>query len=824
MNRNWLWSLTVALFFMVAFDIQAQNKPGKPAKKPEPQNTEKEPAEEAEHEKVKGILAFLEYVLNTLGSSQTPAREKDILITESYSKIFRDSKVQIEDDLDAQRSVITNKDVIAYLKDVDFFFKDVRFEFLVNDIQRSTLTNGDMFYKVSLTRNLTGTTSEGDTVNNTIPRFIEINYDPESQDLKIASIYTKGFDEKEALTSWWAELSYEWQSVFKRKLSLADSVTFSDIKAVTVIEDLDLNNNSYILNIEPLAQLLNLKLLDISHTNITDLSPIRNLTELVELNISHTNVEDLSPLRYAQKLQRLNVSHTPVTDISVLERMKGLQNLQIGYTSVTDFSPVGQLPRLIHLDLQGSAIADLSPVQHLTELMELNLAGTSFLDPDPLKGLKNLNTLNVDSTGITNLNALSGLESLKVLYANYTEIIDLQPLKGLPQLEKVYCDQTPITKDKANEFMAMNPHVLVIFDSKDLEAWWRSLPDEWQEILRNAAQTSLHPSKEELARITNLDSINLTGKSYITDLEPLRRLQKLKAIAVANTGIQDLAPLEDHRDIRYLDISETAVNDITLVSHFSKLKIFKADRGIFQYIDFLYNMPALEKIYGDYTVIDDEFTKLLLEKNPDCLVVYKTIKLMAWWDSLPDAWKKVFQDQMYPAVLPTRENLHKLVERQSLQFKDVNVADVSPLTEFINLKKLSFSATAITEIPSLTNLRSLKVLQATNGPLQKIESLSQYNNLEDVEISNTAVEDLSPIGNLHQLKTINCSGTQVKKLDPLKNLQRLEHVDCSNTLVRQLDPVMQLPLKSLKCYNTRISAKEVQGFKKEKPECEVIYY
>ena len=120
-------------------------------------------------------------MLNTLGNVNTSSRDKDVLITESYSKIFRDGKVQVEDDLDEEREVITNKDVVAYLKDVDFFYKEAKFEFLVEDIKGSTLANGQLFYKVSTRRNLTGITSDGKTVTNTIPRFIEINYNPDDR-------------------------------------------------------------------------------------------------------------------------------------------------------------------------------------------------------------------------------------------------------------------------------------------------------------------------------------------------------------------------------------------------------------------------------------------------------------------------------------------------------------------------------------------------------------------------------------------------------------------------------------------------------------------
>src|SRR6187402_711769 len=163
-----------------------------------------------QHEQeVRDIVKFLEYILNTLGGSESSARDKDVLVTESYTKIFRDGKVQVEDDLVEKRNVITNKDVQAYLKDVDFFFQDVKFEFDIESIQGKVNANQTLFYKVSLKRNIKGTTIEGKTINNTIPRFIEVNYDPKAQDLKIVSIYTHTFNEKAALMNWWKQLSLE---------------------------------------------------------------------------------------------------------------------------------------------------------------------------------------------------------------------------------------------------------------------------------------------------------------------------------------------------------------------------------------------------------------------------------------------------------------------------------------------------------------------------------------------------------------------------------------------------------------------------------------
>ena len=837
MKRNRPWLITATLLFLLALNAPAQAPKGqKTVKKTTEQKSTKKPVVKKapavkqtdavqDEKKVREIVAFLEFVLNTLGSSGTPTRDKEVLITDSYSKIFRDSKVQIEDDLDEEREVITNKDVVAYLKDVDFFFNEVRFEFTIEEIKSGVNASGKIFYKVSLKRNLKGTTTDGKSVNNTRPRFIEVNYNPEDQDLKIASIYTNEFNEKDVLTHWWKQLSFEWQSIFRKKLKLtADSLALGDIKNIAAITELDLSGNTFIQTLEPLGQLTNLRSLNLSRATVTDLAPIRNLTELVDVDISHTNILDLSPFKYSDKLEKLKVDHTEVSDISIIQKMPLLHYLDASATPVTDFTPIATTPELLQLNLEGTAIYDLSPLGNLAQLTELNISSTSIKDVSSLKGLTALGTLDLDSTRIANIEPLGGLEKLKVLHANHTLISDLKPLQKLPQLEKIYCDQTPITREVADAFMAANPKVLVVFDSRDLKVWWDTLTPEWQVVLGKAASIGAAPSKEELAKVTSVDSINLGENGHMYNLEPLRKLQKLQVIIANKTSIKDLSPLQDHTGIRYLDISNTEVSDLSVVSRFTKLNVLRADKTKIENLDPLNGLKGLEKLYVDQTPIHDIIVQEFLLKNSTCLVVHKTIHLNRWWSMISPEWKEVFRKQMAPDTSATRENLHKLVERESLQFKEAPVRDLSALSEFLRLKELDFSGTSITDISLPPNISSLKSLHATNSPIQKIESLQNLNTLEELDISNTPTVDLKVIGSLGNLQKLNCSGTHIKKLDPLESLQHLEFLDCSNSRVTNLDPLLHLPVKTLKCYNTKISSREVESFKKKKPDCNVVYY
>src|SRR5690606_3624013 len=229
------------------------------------------------------------------------------IIRDSYQKIFRDENVQVEDDLLLDRKVITNKDVTAYLKDVEFFFKDAQFKFKIREVKPSIKDNDELFFIVSLDRTLFAIGLNDEEIENTQPRFVEINLDKESNELKIASIYTTKLSRDKELTEWWNTLSLEWSSYFREKYNFSeDSLTIDQILAVSDIDSLDLSGNTIIQDLSPLLALRELKYIDISSTNISDLSPISNVTFLSYLDISNTPTEDIQFIKYSERLNYLD--------------------------------------------------------------------------------------------------------------------------------------------------------------------------------------------------------------------------------------------------------------------------------------------------------------------------------------------------------------------------------------------------------------------------------------------------------------------------------------------------------------------------------------
>ena len=157
------------------------------------------------------MINYLQETVNFIGDPDNYDHEKDIIFKESYSKIFRDENVQVDEDLDENRGTTINKDVQAYLKDIDFFFHDVEFTFDIQNVVPQINENGETFFKVEMVRTIAGNTITGDSINNSINRFLEINLDTYKKELKIVSFYTTKPNVKEELSNWWNNMSDAWK-------------------------------------------------------------------------------------------------------------------------------------------------------------------------------------------------------------------------------------------------------------------------------------------------------------------------------------------------------------------------------------------------------------------------------------------------------------------------------------------------------------------------------------------------------------------------------------------------------------------------------------
>lgn len=779
--------------------------------------------------KVEDQILFLEFLLNTVGNAETSARDKDVIIRESYLKIFRDAKVQVEDDLLLDRKVVTNKDVTAYLKDIEFFYKNVQFKFKIREVKPGQKENGEVFFLASLDRTITASGLNGEKISNTKPRFVEINLQDNSQELKIVSIYTTKVSRDEELKTWWNGLSDSWKSYFKGRFQLAetDSADLDMLYRFVSIDSLNLSGNRAIKSLSPLSELRDLKVVDISNTQIQDLGPISNVTFLESLNISNTPTSDIQFIKYSDRLRFLDISNTQVDSIAELINLKNLISLKIQKAPIASFSVINEFQNLEELDLRESGFNNAENIKSLKKLKKLNLSRNYLINFSALQGLEAMQILDLSETNIQDLSPLSGMADLEILDITQTPVGDLNPLANLQKLKKVSADQTQITPLAADNFVRSHPGILLIHHVKDLESWWDALSVAWKEVLKkiNPQITSNQPSIEVLTQTVMVTDLNLDA-SGIATLNPITRFVNLSSVSFSdNPLVDDLLPLSELKLLKKIVGKNTAVSDLSSIEEIQGLESIDLEGSKVKTILPVLNFPELTYLnVNGAEFFADEVPEVLIVKSGITLI-YRTAELMTWWDEMSLEWRDLLRAKFSLPESPSTEQLHQLTSRSELVLERVGIQDLAPLQVFVNLRKLAVFDAPVSSITHISGLRLLTSLKLSRMPVIDFLPISGLAKLEELDISNTGIEVLDPIANLFELKKLNLSGTNLKVLKGLETLYALEELDVASTNLRSLKPLDGLNnLKKLICFNTRLTTRAVDAFKAIHPDCEVRFY
>lgn len=816
------------------------------------------------------MVHYLQETLNFIGDPTQTSQEKEIIFTQSYAKVFQDDKVQIEDDLDIQRSTTLSKDVQAYLKDIDFFFQYAQFTFDIQSIANLAKQDGSPYFKVTMNRHLVGKTVTNDSINEVKKRFIEINLDKKNNDLKIASIYTTKINERQTLCYWWNSMPSVWKNYFGKDLFVNDSIplksvmqvnetdfiyaypVLSEIDGETIVTDwketvvksgldtlykelknlsltqtVDVADINTIITLEPLSELSNLTSLNISGTNINDLSPLRNANKLKVLKAANTQIHDLSPLKYDLMINELDISHTDVNDLSVLEILTNLERLNISYTKINKLKPVESCLNITHLILEGSKVPNLHSISKLENIVALDISNTSIKDLTPIAGLTSLQSLKISKTPISSLDALSGMENLKELFCSNTPVYDLTPLKSHRRLSKIYCDNTRIDVNQASEFSKENPFTLVIYDTKALEQWWENLPIYWKAVFSKQVNLSGEPSTEDLHEVINMTDLDLSGNEYMQNLIPVSRLTNLINLNISNTEITRLDPLYGMTNIENINLSNTFISDLTPLSTMGSLKTLDISNTPIDDLTPLVENNHLEIVWANNTTLTQRKVNVLKEQVPNVTVIFQTEELQSWWESLDDTWKSLLKAHVAcESDTPAPIELQKMIDLRTIAVEQENtISSIAPLSNFYWLEKVSLVNQNIHDIRPLFNKLHLNELLIQNNPINDLSPLESDTLLSVLNIENTQVSDLSSLEKLTHLRVLNASGTGIKSLKPLSKMNELEELLINNTSVKSISPIENIPsLKLLKIYNTRVKNKTVNALQQKRFDLNIVYY
>jgi Leucine-rich repeat (LRR) protein len=571
-----------------------------------------------------------------------------------------------------------------------------------------------------------------------------------------------------------ADLSVLLDMSMLQRLSLWGELSSDDIANILAKVDLTelslsdsmLIDNSLVANLA--ANLTSLVILELKHGAISDISPLTMLPELEYLSVSgNGELVDIQSLAELMKLKMLDISMTSVMDVSVLmelaignggelkqldiqgipdlpdsmlqEQISQLQDLNVEiWGSLMQGRPisdyVNSLIDMGNTELAACVEANTTDLAIIQQIMVLNCASMNLSSLHGIGELSNLVELDVSDNPILELSyELSHLSQLKVLNLSNTWINDLSSIMFMNSLNELWVDglalMDPMQIDAFTNMGVMVEGTIQIDLVADLTIADTALANcisEQSQFADYVAQiTELHCEDAGvmdltgLSQLYGLERLKLKGNTDLSDFSELSGLMRLEQLNVGktlfdNAALEMLAGLPLLHD---LSIEFTQVTDLTGVTNIPNIGFLHA------WSDTKYDLSQLAgsslnglAIYGDQLDSPDP--------EIDAIDLLQLTEL----------------DQLY---------IHGPLFTDATD--DADPYEVILQMPWLKTLSVGFDASVDTMLFSLVsqNLTMLTKLEIRSSNFDDLTGVENLLNLEWVDISNTMVTDLSPLVGLH---------------------------------------------------------------------------
>jgi hypothetical protein len=109
---------------------------------------------------------------------------------------------------------------------------------------------------------------------------------------------------------------------------------------------------------------------------VPEFGSLSKLNDLKMIDLSFTEISDLTPLSEFKSVTYLDLDHTKITDVSPLTKMHNLKMLFLNGTNIEDFTPIGDISALETLEVGDTTIRDLSAFKKLPKLKTVYIYNT----------------------------------------------------------------------------------------------------------------------------------------------------------------------------------------------------------------------------------------------------------------------------------------------------------------------------------------------------------------------------------------------------------------------------------------------------------------
>ncbi|KAJ0410655.1 hypothetical protein ATCC90586_003724 [Pythium insidiosum] len=403
-----------------------------------------------------------------------------------------------------------------------------------------------------------------------------------------------------------------------------------------------------------------------------------------------------------------------------------------------DSSMFRLLPTLTRLDLTDAVGVDhIRGIEALEALAELSLQGTNVVDLSPLAGLRKLQEINLSSTPVSDISTLSGLrDSLRALDLSYTrQLRDYEPLGQLCGLRRLLLNRNSILSLQS---------VTRIADSLQ----WLEIADANVHCVDDTDREAL------LEALTNIQVLDLSWTRFISRLDSIRGLRKLRVLRLSGEKFRDLSPLLELSQLEELAVKQDIDVDLSVIRALPNLRelYLFGFRPHNDSVDYMGTLSQL-KVLSVSSLFQLGIPQL---DHLRCLRV--TVLSYSEYFKYPAA------PNLTDLEVCTRVDLTQIQARyKSLRYlylEDVDRVNLHAIAQFKTLEKLEIGRRTSSSQPTpashsfLRSLKHLRVLRIHRTSLADLSVVAELSELRELTVDGTAVRDVAPLVLLPKIEKI----------------------------------------------------------------------
>ncbi len=388
------------------------------------------------------------------------------------------------------------------------------------------------------------------------------------------------------------------------------------LKNLRLIETLRLDHQetvkgdgiSSLMNIDVLANVLELKNLYINNNIIVDIDCLGSLSKIVVINAANNEIESMSALNVFSNMQYLNLENNNISGSTVpISKMTNLETLRLegnNFSAGTYFNTtVKDLTKLRELSISsensGFIINDLGFLANMPNLEHLSIPYNRI--PQTFSKTGNETTIIYDNVGF-----IANLTKLKYLDISGNNFNDISSISNLIQLEQLYVNDLHVSfVDDEGLFLFTNFSNLKALSlvNTGLDSL-KYLDDPWLLQLRKLQYLNLSYNNFTQVNITDIYNA-ARGKTLNTlyiDSNQVYRITRsldlvkfgaLERLSIVNGNLDN--QIQFPQNLKYLNISNDIAYDFSYIENSPELREIVMDR-VSGDISSLINLDNLHKL------------------------------------------------------------------------------------------------------------------------------------------------------------------------------------------------------------------------------------